>query len=359
MMRGARRPEAPILYVMVGWGALGNALSMRTWGGPALEGAAAVAPMALRVLLPVLALTVVLGTFRWPALAHRLTRPGGLGRYYLLAAIAASASGALGQLLWTRLTGLPHVSELVALSALHQGLGGMLTIWFGQRDAEARQAVAEETARTEDTLQQLESARLLTATVSRRRQAEVHELLEGRVIHRLGELQDELAALGTCPAAQRAARIEQLADALEALREQEVRQTSHQLHPLVTDLGVAATLHFLADRAGPGLQVQVMILAGAPAGEPTAATCLLVYRCAEDILAQVARSAPGAAVQLAWQPDADSWRLRVQASGDVAAIQRALADLDLVEARLCLVGGRRAPAADARSGLELILPREA
>jgi signal transduction histidine kinase len=178
-----------------------------------------------------------------------------------------------------------------------------------QRERAANQIAAQE-AQLRAQVAALQESRALITQADERQRREIAELLHGRVQTRLViveyQLDQALALVQSEPLAAAALLRRALAD-VEDLRERDVRQASHLLHPTVISVGLVPALATLADRFRDSLSLSVALspmdadrIAALP--EPVA---LGAYRVVEEALVNALRhgNARGAEVSLGLGPD--------------------------------------------------------
>ena len=129
-----------------------------------------------------------------------------------------------------------------------------------------QEALGEENARLAATirhqLEELRSSRRLVASAEDAQRRRIAELLHGRVQTRLlvawHRLTECRALMGQDPERARAV-LDQVADELDEVREQDVREISHQLHPSVVQVGLEPAVRSLLRRFQKSLAVRLEV----------------------------------------------------------------------------------------------------
>jgi signal transduction histidine kinase len=163
-------------------------------------------------------------------------------------------------------------------------------------------------------VQELEQSRQLITTAEENLRREIAELLHGRVQsrlvvawHRLGQCEKLMA---TDPAEAKALLV-QVREEIDQIREHEVRQASHLLHPSIIQVGLVPAVRSLIQRFSAGFQIALHIdpkLADLddPAGnripEPVR---LVAYRVLEEALNNINRHAHASRVDISLAAGAD------------------------------------------------------
>jgi PAS domain S-box-containing protein len=180
--------------------------------------------------------------------------------------------------------------------------GVMLDISERKRAEEQRAALSDENARllgvVRRQLEEVRRSRQLVVAASESQRRVVAEWLHGRVQtgllvawHRLGLSRD---LVETDPA-QAAAILDDVRAALDTLREQEVRETSHLLHPSIIRIGLIPALRSLAARLDGRVDVAIEVDPALAALDDPAenqiseAARLATYRIVEEALANSLR----------------------------------------------------------------------
>ncbi|MFC5849103.1 GAF domain-containing protein [Deinococcus petrolearius] len=197
----------------------------------------------------------------------------------------------------------------------------------------------------------LEASRRLVAQAEERTRRDISEFLHSRVQSRLLVAEYRLGEIGDVSEEARA-RIEAVRAELEDLRERDVRQVSHQLHPEALRIGLVAALQVLASRMQGVLRVQIVADAelldpGGQRGSPLPPEVRLVaFRTIEEALGNVLKHvhAEQATVVLSLHPEA-LW-VEVNDDGQGFDVARRPPGLGL----LCL--GARVESAGGRWGID-------
>ena len=190
------------------------------------------------------------------------------------------------------------------------------------------------------------SRRLLTENEERVRR-EISEMLHTRVqtrlliaAHRLGsykQLEDEAA---------RTALIEQISRDLDQIREEDVRDASHMLHPAVIRIGLMAAVRSLAARFGQTLEVNVhsdeaFTTVDDMNGQLEENLRLVAYRVIEEAISNILRHAKASVVQINLSFQNQTLEIRVMDNGigfDASQFKTGLG-LSSLDARVLSVGG--------------------
>jgi signal transduction histidine kinase len=212
------------------------------------------------------------------------------------------------------------------------------------------------------------SRRLITAGEERVRR-EIAELLHSRVQNRLllawYRAEDCQLALATDPA-QAAQILTELRDQLDAIREQDVRELSHRLHPSIIRTGLAPALERLSDDFAGRLDIvlhvddAVAALDDPGRNQIPDAVRLSAYRAVEEALGNIARHADArrAEVRLALCEDQLEVTVRDDGRGfDPQQVQAGLG-LGTISAHVGRVGGTWTIASAPAAGttLRVLLP---
>lgn len=197
----------------------------------------------------------------------------------------------------------------------------------------------------------LEASRRLVAQAEERTRRDISEFLHSRVQSRLLVAEYRLGEIGDV-SDEAQARIEAVRAELEDLRERDVRQISHQLHPEALRIGLVAALQVLASRLHGVLSVRVVADAALMehddrrrSGLPPELR-LTAFRTVEEALGNVLKHARAerATVVLTLRPG--ELRLEVTDDGQGFDVTRCPYGLGL----LCL--GARVESAGGRWGVE-------
>jgi signal transduction histidine kinase len=246
-------------------------------------------------------------------------------------------------------------SSLADLAARDDALGQLARVVQGVAAAYVRQALlAEENARLLSVLREnvaeLERSRQLIATGEERLRQQVAELLHSRVQNRLlmawYRLQDCRELLPDEPDRGRAL-LEEVSQQIEQIREHDVREVSHLLHPSIIQVGLVPAIERLTEDFLPQFQVELAVSESVARlddpennrlAEPVR---LAAYRLVEEALGNVARHARAHVVVVSLQLRDEQLAIRVQDDGlgfDVAGVRAGLG-LSSVAARVGSVGG--------------------
>jgi signal transduction histidine kinase len=257
------------------------------------------------------------------------------------------------------------------LNATSQELAGM----YGQLEtlnAQLRGTNTELLEQLQARVEELAHSRGLITEAEERLRRELAEVLHSRVQnrllliwYRLEELQDLLPA---DPAAAQQ-QLGEIRDQLDQIREQDVRELSHRLHPSIIRAGLLPALEALADEtpkvqvtidAGPA--VEALDAASAPNGIPEVVR-LTGYRVVEEALGNVVKHAGATHVDVRLYLAGTQLVIRVHDDGhgfDPHAFQPGLG-LGSIAARVERVGGRWSIASrpDEGTTIEVVLPTSA
>jgi signal transduction histidine kinase len=195
----------------------------------------------------------------------------------------------------------------------------------------------------------LEYSRRMLSENEERLRREIAELLHTRVQTRLLVAWHRLGEYATLPDdASRAALIAQVQAELEDIREHDVRQASHMLHPAVIQIGLVPALRSLVARVAGVLPIQincdetVLRLDNPLESRLTEALRLLAYRVVEEALSNVLRHAKAQSVVVGLRLIASSLEVCVADDGVGFEVEqmRVGVGLSSLEARVLAVNGR-------------------
>jgi CheY-like chemotaxis protein len=266
--------------------------------------------------------------------------------------------------------------SLADLAARADALGRLVRVVQGVAAAYTRQALlAEENARLlgmlRQQLQELERSRRLIATADERLRQEIAELLHSRVQNRLllawYRLEECREVMADQPARARSL-LEEASQQLDQVREHDVRQASHLLHPSIIQVGLVPAVERLAEDFLPQFRVELAV-DGALAQlddpeqnrlpEPVR---LAAYRVLEEALGNAARHARASRVDVALGVRDEQLAIRVRDDGqgfDPRGVRVGLG-LSCIAARVgCVAGSWRVTSAIGQgTALEAFLPLE-
>lgn len=263
---------------------------------------------------------------------------------------------------------------LADLAARRDALGGLVRVVQDVAAAYTRQALlAEENARLNSVLREqvdeLERSRRLIASAEERLRQEIAELLHSRVQNRLllawHRLQESRELLADNPDRARALLAE-VSQQLDQVREHDVRQVSHLLHPSIIQVGLVPALERLADDFLPEFRIELDV------EEPVAQlddpgdnhlpepVRLAAYRVVEEAFGNAARHAGANRVDVALGLRAEQLAIRVRDDGQGfdTGVVRAGLGLSSIAARVGCVGGswRVSSTPGQGTALEAFLP---
>ncbi len=238
------------------------------------------------------------------------------------------------------LTGRNEKNDLIR--GLHAGADDYITKPFNPEELRARmrvgeriltlqqQRVEQETARYVKELEQavveLRLSRSRLVVVQEDVRQAIAEELHGNVQTRMYMLYLRLQdALHRVPPALEglAAELQEIARELDSLRDKEIRQLSHRLHPSIIKLGLGAGLRSLRDQYERSIQVELDIGPEVVAMETVGKSSiplnvrLGLYRVAEEALSNTIKhaQATSARVELVTSPDGGKLCLTVEDNG--------------------------------------------
>jgi CheY-like chemotaxis protein len=264
--------------------------------------------------------------------------------------------------------------SLADLAAQTGALGRLVRVVQDVAAAYTRQALlAAENARLlgvlRQQLQELERSRRLIATADERLRQEIAELLHSRVQNRLllawYRLEECREIMADQPARARSL-LEEASQQLDQVREHDVRQVSHLLHPSIIQVGLVPAVERLADDFLPQFRVELEV-DGALARlddpednrlpEPVR---LAAYRVLEEALGNAARHARANRVDIALGVRDEQLAIRVRDDGqgfDPRDVRVGLG-LSCIAARVGCVAGtwRMTSAIGQGTTLEALLP---
>jgi CheY-like chemotaxis protein len=244
-------------------------------------------------------------------------------------------------------------ASLADLAARSDALGRLVRVVQGVAAAYSRQALlAEENARLlgilREQIDELERSRRLIAAAEERLRRQIAELLHSRVQNRLllawYRLEDCRALLGDHPAG---ALLDEVSQQLYQVREHDVREVSHLLHPSIIQVGLVPAVERLTEDYLPHFRVELTV-DGAVAqlddpadnGLPEALR-LAAYRVVEEALGNVARHAEASHVEVALGMQQEQLLVSVCDDGhgfDAGGVRAGLG-LSSIAARVGTVGG--------------------
>jgi DNA-binding response OmpR family regulator/two-component sensor histidine kinase len=246
-------------------------------------------------------------------------------------------------------------ASLGDLASRADALGQLARVVRGVAAAYDRQAqLAEENARLlgvlREQVDELERSRRLIATGEERLRQEVAELLHSRVQNRLMlawyRLEDGRELLEAEPA-RAGALLEEASQQIQHIREHDVREVSHLLHPSIIQVGLVPAVERLTEDFLPQFQVDLAVdEAIAQLDDPEdnrlpEPVRLAAYRVLEEALGNAARHASASLVTVSLQLRDQQLALRVQDDGqgfDVSGVRAGLG-LSSIAARVGVVGG--------------------
>ena len=265
-------------------------------------------------------------------------------------------------------------TSLADLAARGDALAGLVRVVQDVAAAYTRQTLlAEENARLNGILREqvdeLERSRRLIASAEERLRQEIAELLHSRVQnrllvawHRVQQACDVLAD----DAARARALLAEVAQQLDDVREHDVRQVSHLLHPSIIQVGLVPALERLADDFLPQFQIDLHVedpvaeLDDPEHNHLPESVRLAAYRVVEEAFGNAARHARARQVEVALGLRTDQLAIRVRDDGqgfDPAAVRAGLG-LSSIAARVGCVGGSWGVSSTPGQGtaLEALLP---
>jgi CheY-like chemotaxis protein len=264
--------------------------------------------------------------------------------------------------------------SLADLAARADALGRLVRVVQGVAAAYMRQALlAEENARLlgvlRQQLQELERSRRLIATADERLRQEIAELLHSRVQNRLllawYRLEECREIMADQPARARWL-LEEASQQLDQVREHDVRQVSHLLHPSIIQVGLVPAAERLVEDFLPHFRVELEV-DGAVAElddpednrlpEPVR---LAAYRVLEEALGNAARHARANRVDVALGVRDEQLAIRVRDDGQGfdSRVVRVGLGLSSIAARVgCVAGSWRVTSTIGQgTALEAFLP---
>lgn len=223
---------------------------------------------------------------------------------------------------------------------------------FNSRQVQAAEGFANQAALTLENamLAQALSARVLdlehsreqTSQAEERLRREVAEMLHSRVQTRLLVAWHNLGTLeGALPEGHYRELLAQVRRDLDDVREHDVREASHALHPSVITLGLLPAVRSLCQRLGSVVNIHLT-------ADPTLETVpleerpeLLIYRTLEEALANALKHAQASTVKVRLHLASGKLRLEVQDDGVGFALEQITLGLGfgLIESRVGVAGG--------------------
>ncbi len=253
-----RRPTTAILLLMGGLGAFGSWMEIRLLQGPARI-PPDVAPFLF--LAHLVAVVLTLGPSSWifslPRIGERLRGRRGQVFYYGLVALGSALGAAVLQGFWVYMGQVSIGTPVWLIHWIFLFATDLVVVWFANRDANARAAVAEGKKYLNETFQCLESVQVMNRRAPGQGHAEVVGILEQRIATSLDATISEIDALATCTPNEARTRVELLLPQLDLLREEEVRLLGHRLHPSIVDVGMVPAFFFLVDRFQSDLALEL------------------------------------------------------------------------------------------------------
>jgi CheY-like chemotaxis protein len=246
-------------------------------------------------------------------------------------------------------------ASLADLAVRPDALGQLVRVVQGVADAYARQALlAEENARLlgvlREQVDELERSRRLIATGEERLRQDVAERLHSRVQNHLllawYRLEDSRELLPEDPA-RAGALLAEVSQQLQDIRERDVREVSHLLHPSIIQVGLVPALERLAEDFEPQFHVELAVdEAVARLDDPENNRLpepirLAAYRVLEEALGNTARHAQAHVAAISLKIRDEHLAVRVQDDGlgfDAAGVRAGLG-LSSIAARVGCVGG--------------------
>jgi len=184
-------------------------------------------------------------------------------------------------------SGKPGRREIAVAEAFAQQAG--LTLANAQLAAELRDRTAQVLGAQARTVAAQENARREIAEM-------LHGTVQGQLLLAARRLREAHAVVWEDPG-QAAGLLAQVASDLDRLREEDVRQASHRLHPALLGTGLRPALALLAEHFAPAFRVrvraapEVVTLDDPLAGGLSPALRLAAYRVVEEALGNAARHA--------------------------------------------------------------------
>jgi signal transduction histidine kinase len=245
--------------------------------------------------------------------------------------------------------------SLADLAARPDALGRLVRVVQGVAAAYTRQALlAQENARLLDVLREqvdeLERSRRLIATAEERLRQQIAELLHSRVQNRLlmawYRLEDCRELLADQPAALRD-MLAEVGQQLQQIREHDVREVSHLLHPSIIQVGLVPALERLAEDFLPQFRIELEVdTAVSQLDDPECnrlpeSVRLAAYRAVEEAFGNAARHARAKRVDVALSVRDEQLAIEVRDDGlgfDMGIVRSGLG-LSSIAARVGSVGG--------------------
>jgi signal transduction histidine kinase len=246
-------------------------------------------------------------------------------------------------------------ASLADLAMRYDALGRLVRVVQGVAAAYTRQALlVEENARLlavlREQVDELERSRRLIATAEERLRQEIAELLHSRVQNRLllasYRLEDCREVMADEPARAREL-LEEVSQQLQQVREHDVREVSHLLHPSIIQVGLVPAVERLAEDFLSQFPVELEVdVAVAELDDPEdnrlpEAVRLAAYRVVEEALGNAARHARPNRVEVALGVGDEQLVIRVRDDGlgFDSRVVRAGLGLSSIAARVGCVGG--------------------
>jgi signal transduction histidine kinase len=265
-------------------------------------------------------------------------------------------------------------ASLTDLTARGDPLGGLARVVQDVAAAYTRQALlADENARLNGILREqvdeLERSRRLIASAEERLRQDISELLHSRVQNRLlvawHRLQESCELIADDPARAQAL-LSEVAQQLDHVREHDVRQLAHLLHPSIIQVGLVPALERLADdfltefRIELDVEERVAQLDHPGDNRLPEPVRLAAYRVVEEAFGNAARHAQANQVDVALGLRAEQLAIRVRDNGQGfdADVVRVGLGLSSIAARVGCVGGtwRVSSVPGQGTALEAFLP---
>jgi signal transduction histidine kinase len=178
-------------------------------------------------------------------------------------------------------------------------------------------------AQLRDQLSRLEHSQRLAVEAEERTRREIAEFLHGRVQTRLLLAWNQLSDYPDSPnETSRAALVKSVCDDLERIRETDVRQASHVLHPSVIRMGLVSACRSLASRMVEVLSIQIEVSPGFTdldvigKSKLPADVRLIAYRVIEEAIGNTLRHAKASRVKLNFsRVEQDTFEVVIQDDG--------------------------------------------
>jgi signal transduction histidine kinase len=265
-------------------------------------------------------------------------------------------------------------ASLADLAARSDALGQLVRVVQGVATSYAHQALlAAENARLLDVLREhvdeLERSRRLIAAAEERLRRQIAELLHSRVQNHLllawYRLEDCRALLEDHPAG---ALVDDVSRQLHQVREHDIREVSHLLHPSIIQVGLVPAVERLTEDFLPQFQIDLVVADSvARLDDPEdnhlpEAVRLAAYRVVEEALGNAARHAGASRVDVSLDIRHERLAITVRDDGrgfDASSVQAGLG-LSSISARVGSFGGSWGVTSTPGHGtvLEAFLPVE-